>query len=55
MRNLRERGCALNLLRKATSRAADTRYFIAPSIATAALGLEPGALMDDPSTFGLCF
>ena len=44
-----------NLRRKATIRAADTRYFTDPSIATAALGLGPDALMDDLSTFGLFF
>ena len=43
-------------LRSATAvRTSPTRYFTDPSIATAALGLGPGALMSDLPTFGLFF
>ena len=44
-----------NLRRKTTIRTSDTRYFADPSIATAALGVGPDALMDDLPTFGLLF
>ena len=38
-----------------TIRTGDTRYFVDPSIATAALGLGPENLMNDIKTFGLFF
>ena len=44
-----------NLRSKTTIRTADTRYFIDPSIATAALGLGPNDLIGDLNTFGLIF
>lgn len=44
-----------NLRSKATVRTSDTRYFVDPSIATAALGLGPADLMDDLATFGFAF
>jgi len=44
-----------NLRSKATVRTGDTRYFVDPSIAAAALGLGPGDLMDDLRTFGMLF
>lgn len=44
-----------NLRCKTPIRSSDTRYFVDPSIATAALGVGPGALMDDLATFGLVF
>ena len=44
-----------NLRRRTTIRTSDTRYFTDPSIATAALGVTPDALMDDLPTFGLLF
>lgn len=44
-----------NLRCKTPVRTTDTRYFTDPSIATAALGLGPGNLMDDLNTFGLLF
>ncbi|MBP5228332.1 MAG: ATP-binding protein [Kiritimatiellae bacterium] len=44
-----------NLRCKTPVRTTDTRYFTDPSIATAALGLGPGNLMDDLKTFGLLF
>lgn len=40
---------------KSTIRTSDTRYFIDPSIAAAALGAGPGNLMDDLATFGFLF
>ena len=40
---------------KRAIRTSDTRYFSDPSIATAALGLGPGDLMNDIRTFGLLF
>ena len=40
---------------KTAVRTADTRYFADPSLATAALGVGPGNLMDDLPTFGLFF
>lgn len=44
-----------NLRSKTTIRTSDTRYFIDPSIATAALGLGPDDLINDLNTFGLFF
>jgi predicted AAA+ superfamily ATPase len=43
-------------LRSATAiRSSNTRYFIDPSIAVAALGIGPGDLINDLETFGLMF
>ncbi len=44
-----------NLRSKAAIRTTDTRYFIDPSIATAALGLGPKDLTKDLNTLGLLF
>ena len=44
-----------NLRSKTAIRTSDTRYFIDPSIATAALGLGPKDLINDMETFGLIF
>lgn len=44
-----------NLRSKTAIRTADTRYFIDPSIATAALGLGPTDLMNDMKTMGFFF
>lgn len=44
-----------NLRSKTSIRSADTRYFIDPSIAVAALGVGPNDLLNDLSTFGLLF
>ena len=44
-----------NLLSKAVVRTSDTRYFTDPSIASAALGLGPGDLMNDLRSFGRLF
>lgn len=44
-----------NLRSKTAIRTADTRYFVDPSIATAALGLGPADLMDDLNTMGFLF
>jgi predicted AAA+ superfamily ATPase len=44
-----------NLRSKTAIRTTDTRYFVDPSIATAALGLGPDDLMHDLETFGLIF
>ena len=44
-----------NLRSKTAIRTSDTRYFIDPSIATAALGLGPKDLVNDMNTFGLIF
>ena len=44
-----------NLRSRTAIRTADTRYFVDPSIATAALGLGPGDLMDDLNTLGFFF
>ena len=44
-----------NLLSKAVVRTSDTRYFIDPSISTAALGLGPEDLMNDLRAFGRLF
>ena len=44
-----------NLRSKTAIRTSDTRYFIDPSIAVAALGLGPNDLLADLNTFGLLF
>ncbi|WP_291530352.1 ATP-binding protein [Bacteroides sp. UBA939] len=44
-----------NLRSKTAIRTSDTRYFVDPSIATAALGLGPEDLVGDLNTFGLLF
>ncbi|MBQ9816100.1 MAG: ATP-binding protein [Proteobacteria bacterium] len=44
-----------NLRSKTAIRTSDTRFFVDPSIATAALGIGPGDLMNDLETFGLFF
>lgn len=44
-----------NLRSKTAIRTSDTRYFIDPSIATAALGMEPKDLINDMATFGFIF
>lgn len=44
-----------NLRSKSAIRSSDTRYFIDPSIAAAALGLGPKDLMNDLNTMGLLF
>lgn len=44
-----------NLRSKAAIRTTNTRYFIDPSIATAALGIGPNDLLRDLNTFGLMF
>ncbi|MBR1687800.1 MAG: ATP-binding protein [Prevotella sp.] len=44
-----------NLRSKTAIRTSDNRYFVDPSIATAALGLGPKDLMNDLNTFGLLF
>ncbi len=44
-----------NLRSKTAIRTADTRYFVDPSIATAALGVGPGELLNDLETCGLLF
>lgn len=44
-----------NLRSKTAIRTSDNRYFIDPSIATAALGLGPEDLINDLNTFGLFF
>lgn len=44
-----------NLRSKTAIRTSDTRYFIDPSIAIAALGLGPDDLLADLNTFGLLF
>ena len=44
-----------NLRSKTAIRTADTRYFVDPSIATAALGLGPADLMSDLKTMGFFF
>lgn len=44
-----------NLRSKTAIRTADTRYFVDPSIATAALGLGPGDLIGDLRTMGFLF
>ena len=44
-----------NLRSKAAIRTSDTRYFVDPSIAVAALGLGPADLVKDLNTMGLFF
>lgn len=44
-----------NLRSKTAIRTSDNRYFVDPSIATAALGLGPDDLINDLNTFGLIF
>ena len=44
-----------NLRSKSAIRTSDTRYFIDPSIATAALGMGPNDLLNDLKTLGLFF
>ncbi len=44
-----------NLRSKTSIRTSDTRYFVDPSIAAAALGLGPEDLIGDLNTFGLLF
>ena len=44
-----------NLRSKTAIRTSDTRYFVDPSIAAAALGIGPKDLMGDLNTFGLLF
>lgn len=44
-----------NLRSKTAIRTAETRYFVDPSIATAALGLGPLDLINDLNTFGFIF
>ncbi len=44
-----------NLRSKTAIRTSDTRYFVDPSIATAALGIGPKDLMYDLNTYGLLF
>ena len=44
-----------NLRSKTAIRMADTRYFVDPSIATAALGLGPADLINDLNTMGFLF
>lgn len=44
-----------NLRSKTSIRSSDTRYYIDPSIATAALGIGPNDLVNDLNTMGLLF
>lgn len=44
-----------NLKSKTAIRTTDTRYYVDPSIATAAMGVGPGDLMNDLKTFGFLF
>lgn len=44
-----------NLRSKAAIQSSETRYFVDPSIATAALAIAPGDLLNDLRTFGLYF
>lgn len=44
-----------NLRSKTAIRTSDTRYYVDPSIATAALGISPGDLLSDLNTMGLLF
>lgn len=44
-----------NLKSKSAIRSTETRYFVDPSIATSALGIGPGDLMNDLKAFGLLF
>lgn len=40
---------------KTAIRSADTRYYVDPSIAAAALGIGPNGLLNDLKTFGFVF
>lgn len=44
-----------NLRSKTAIRSSDTKYFVDPSIAVAALGIGPNDLIDDLKTFGFLF
>lgn len=44
-----------NIRSKTAIRTTDTRYFVDPSIATAALGIGPRDLLNDTETFGFMF
>lgn len=44
-----------NLRSKTAIRSSDTRYYIDPSVATAALGIGPSDLINDLKTFGFLF
>lgn len=44
-----------NLRSKTAIRSSDTRYYVDPSIATAALGIGPNDLINDLNTFGFIF
>ncbi len=44
-----------NLKSKTAIRTTETRYFVDPSIATSAMGIGPGDLMNDLKAFGLFF
>ena len=44
-----------NLRSKTAIRTSDTRYYVDPSIAAAALGIGPKDLLSDLNTFGLLF
>ncbi|TPF77898.1 hypothetical protein BW12_09035 [Bifidobacterium sp. UTCIF-3] len=44
-----------NLRSKTAIRSADTRHFVDPSIAAAALGVNPQGILRDLETFGLLF
>jgi predicted AAA+ superfamily ATPase len=44
-----------NLKSRTAIRTSDTRYFVDPSIATSAMGIGPGDLMNDLKCFGLIF
>lgn len=44
-----------NLRSKTAIRSSDTRYYVDPSIATAALGIGPNDLINDLKTFGFIF
>ena len=44
-----------NLKSKTAIRTTDTRYFVDPSIATAAMGIGPGDLINDLKSFGFLF
>lgn len=44
-----------NLRSKTAIRSSDTRYYIAPSIAAAALGIGPNDLINDLKIFGFLF
>jgi predicted AAA+ superfamily ATPase len=44
-----------NIRSKTAIRTSNTRYFVDPSIAVAALGITPSKLMNDLNTFGLLF